>query len=209
MGFLFDEQRRLVRKDGSLVHRPKTRRGPRSTELSGRVSHLRVDFLLGGPGAMRDEYEKMLDRPTIFFRELQAWFAARGHSVTLSAIRRHKRRYDQLYVSERDATRLASAYCALTRRAGPGAMGEAALAKFEMGMMARALGTDGAPKQSNSQLLTELKVLHRMFDARRAVEEVRAKYTEKAKQVSEAVQTMNPGEVGKRTAAMVREIFGV
>ena len=67
MPFLRDSQGRLIRKDGSLVEGAQKGRkaGPRKTPIrkSGRISHLRVDALLGGEGAMRDEYERLLADP--------------------------------------------------------------------------------------------------------------------------------------------------
>ena len=146
MAFLRDEHGRLVCKDGTLVERPAGRRGPRRTEIAvkssgaadgagGRVSHLRVDQVLGGPGALRDEYERLLDDPNTRLKDLQAWLAERGHHVNHTAINRHRHRHLAEFRKVRQASRMAQAFCAVVRKEGPGAMTEAAQGRFEMLLM--------------------------------------------------------------------------
>src|SRR5687767_8156903 len=129
MPFLRDSQNRLIRKDGSLVERPIARRGPRAVELAtgGRVSHLRVDQVLGGAGELREGYERLLDTPATLLKDLQAYLREHaGQHVNLSAIARHRRRYHADFGSVREAAKMAAAFCAVTRREGPGAIAEAA-----------------------------------------------------------------------------------
>src|SRR5687767_10719217 len=99
MAFLFDGQRRMIRKDGSLVPRAVVRRGP----AKERLTHLGVDRILGGQTPLRAEYERLLDTPGTYLRELQAFLARRGHKVGLSAIKRHRQKFREEFRSVREA----------------------------------------------------------------------------------------------------------
>jgi hypothetical protein len=91
MGFLFDDQRRMIRKDGSLVENAQKgrSRGRRTTVAAEgavgpagrrRVSHLRVDAILGGPGPLREEYERLVEKPGVFLKDLQGVVRGAGAS---------------------------------------------------------------------------------------------------------------------------------
>ena len=58
---------------------------------------MRVDLILGPAGPLRDEYEKLLENPRTLLKNLAAWFAARGHKVCLTSIRRHRNRHLRTY----------------------------------------------------------------------------------------------------------------
>src|SRR5690348_2796981 len=131
MGFLRDEQGRLIRKDGSLVPRGTRHKGPRRTVIEGggaegaggtasRVSHMRVDVILGGSGPLRDEYERMLENPATLIKDLQAWFAARGHRLNKTAIGRHRKTYLAQWNDIRTAAKTSAAFADIVHRDGRG-----------------------------------------------------------------------------------------
>lgn len=210
MPFLRDTQNRLVRKDGSLVERPVTRRGPRAAELGGgRVSHLRVDQILGGPGEFREAYEKLLDTPATFLKDLQAFFHARGHRVTLSAINRHRRRYHATFSSVREAAKMAAAFCAVTRREGAGAIAEATQGRFEMLLMQDLFKMKDNPALAPDEWQSWSRAVSTAVANRRHVEEMREAFDRKAAAAGKVMDDLDPQEKNRQVVSRVREILGL
>jgi len=222
MGFLRDEQGRLIRKDGSLVEGAQSGRhkGPRKTVIDGggadgaggepgRVSHMRVDMILGPAGPLRDEYEKLLENPCTLLKDLAAWFATRGHRVCLTSIRRHRNRHLTAYQQLRLAARTSAAFSDIVHRdgRGGGAFVEAAQAEFEMKFMQgiKQLGDKVEPEQ----WLILCKALSGTVESRRAVNAMRVEFEERAKRATEEAQrAAKKGATGAEIAERVRQILG-
>jgi hypothetical protein len=210
MAFLRDEHGRLIRKDGSLVERAVVRRGPRAAELGGgRVSHLRVDAILGGSGELRDAYEKLLDDPSTLLKDLAAFLRERGHHVNLSAVRRHRRRYHAEFRSLREAAKMAQAFCAVTRREGAGAVVEAAQGRFEMLLMQDLFKMRDNPQLAPDEWQRWARAVTNAVATRRSVEEMRAEFERKAAEAAEAFDALDPTESTRRVVERVKEILGV
>jgi hypothetical protein len=213
MPFLRDEHGRLVRRDGTVVERAVVRRGPRAVELStgGRVSHLRVDQILGGSGEMRDAYEALLDTPSTYLKDLQAFFLARGHRVTLSAINRHRKRYHAEFSSVREAAKMAAAFCAATRRDGPGALAEAAQGRFEMLLMQDLFKLKENPALAPEEWQRWSRAVSGAVATRRKVEEMREEFERKAAEAAKVMEELNedPQERNRQVVYRVREILGM
>ena len=214
MPFLRDSQNRLVRKDGSLVERPVTRRGPRPVELStgGRVSHLRVDQVLGGPGDLREGYERLLDNPATLLKDLQAYLRDRaGQHVNLAAVNRHRRRYHEQFGSVREAAKMAAAFCAVTRREGPGAIAEAAQGRFEMLLMQDLFRMKENPALEPGEWHAWSRAVTGVLANRRSVEQMREEFQAKAAEAAKAVEEeqLDPREKNRRLVYRVREILGM
>lgn len=222
MGFLFDDQGRMIRKDGSLVPNVQKGRskGPRRTVIEGggaegepgRVSHMRVDMILGGSGPLRDEYERMLENPCTLLKDLAAWFATRGHRVCLTSIRRHRNRHLAAYQQLRLAARTSAAFSDIVHRdgRGGGAFIESAQAEFEMKFMQgiQQLGKD--PNIPAEQWLVLCKALSGTVESRRVVNAMRIEFEERAKKAAkECREAAERGASGKDVVARMQEIMGV
>jgi hypothetical protein len=218
MGFLFDEQGRMVRKDGSLIPRVPRHKGPRKTVIADsadgnptRVSHMRVDMILGGAGPLRDEYEKLLENPCTLLKDLAAWFATRGHRVCLTSIRRHRNRHLAAYQQLRLAARTSAAFSDIVHRdgRGGGAFVEAAQAEFEMKFMQGIKELGENPKIPAEQWLVLCKALSGTVESRRAVNAMRVEFEERAKRATEEAQrAAKKGATGAEIAERVRQILG-
>jgi hypothetical protein len=219
MAFLRDKQGRLIRKDGSLVEGAQAGRhkGPRRTVIAGdsdgqpsRVSHMRVDMILGGSGPLRDEYERLLENPCTLLKDLAAWFATRGHRVCLTSIRRHRNRHLRTHNELRAAARASAAFSDLVYRdgRGGGAFIESAQAEFEMKFMQdlKRLGENVPPEQ----WLVLCKALSGTVESRRVVNAMRVEFEERAKRATEEAQrAAKKGATGAEVARRMREIFGI
>ena len=214
MPFYRDEQNRLIRKDGSLVEGAQQGRakGPRRTELGGgRVSHLKVDKILGGAGPLRDEYEALLENPNTLLKDLQAWFAARGLYVNKTAINVHRHRFLAVYERVREASRLAAGLNEVVRRSGnPAVFSEAAQAHFEMKLMQKFAELKDEPDVSPDVWQSYVKTLGGMVQSRRHIEGLRDAYERKAAEAARAGEdAAKKGATGKDVVARMREILGV
>ena len=208
MPFRRDEQGRLLRKDGTLVPPVERLTGPRRTMKRGRVSHLRVDQLLGGEGELRDAYEKLLANPNTLLRELAAFLLERtGQRVNLAAVRRHRDRHTDELRSLREATRMASAFCELARRDGPGAIAEAAHGRFEMLLMQDLFKLKDNPQLAPGEWQRWSRAVSGAVANRRSVEELRGELAERAE--AEAEKDVDPGERNRLVVEQMREIMGV
>jgi hypothetical protein len=217
MGFLFDDQGRMIRKDGSLVPNVQKGRskGPRRVDIEkpgepGRVSHMRVDMILGGSGPLRDEYERMLENPCTLLKDLAAWFATRGHRVCLTSIRRHRNRHLAAYQQLRLAAKTSAAFSDIVHRdgRGGGAFIESAQAEFEMKLMQgiQKLGETVKPEQ----WLVLCKALSGTVESRRVVNAMRIEFEERAKKaVKECKEAAERGAGIKDVVARMQEIMGV
>ena len=219
MAFLHDDQGRLIRKDGSLVEGAQAGRhkGPRRTVIGGggaegqstRVSHMRVDMILGPAGPLRDEYERMLENPCTLLKDLAAFFASRGHKVCLTSVRRHRNRYLAAYQQLRLAAKTSAAFSDIVHRdgRGGGAFIESAQAEFEMKFMQgiKQLGDKVEPEQ----WLILCKALSGTVESRRAVNAMRVEFEERAKRATEEAQrAAKNGATGAEIAERVRQILG-
>ena len=113
MAFLRNEKKELIRKDGSVVPRAVRQKGPRKTVVDGagrrRVSHMKVDKILGGTGPLREEYERLLENPNTLLKDLAAWFKERGHHVNITAVRIHRKRHLEQFEDVRQVAKMAAA----------------------------------------------------------------------------------------------------
>jgi hypothetical protein len=212
MPILRNEFGQMIRKDGTVVERAGKGRSPgvgkRTTQLpDGRVSHLKIDKILGGEGPLRDEYERMLEDPNVFLRHLADWFKQRGHHVNLTAIRIHRRRHVEQFKHVRASAQSAAVMCDIFRRQGKsGSCLEAAQGHFEMKLMQTMARMAGDSKEVPPEQWQQwCKALVGAADARRRVEELRAEYERRAREAVDAVKQVDPGDVVDR----VREILGV
>jgi hypothetical protein len=172
---------------------------------------MRVDMILGGAGALRDEYEKLLENPRTLLKDLQAFFASRGHRVCLTSIRRHRNRHLADYRQLRLAARTSAAFSDIVHRdgRGGGAFVEAAQAEFEMKFMQgiKQLGDD--PRIPAEQWLVLCKTLSGTVESRRAVNAMRVEFEERArKAAAEAERAAKKGASGLEIAERVRQILG-
>jgi hypothetical protein len=221
MPFLRNEQGQIIRKDGSVVESAAKGRGkgPRKTVIEGggadggepgRVSHMRVDTILGPAGPLRDEYEKLLENPCTLLKDLAAWFAAKGHKICLTSIRRHRNHYLADYRQVRLAAKTSAAFSDIVHRdgRGGGAFIESAQAEFEMKFMQgiQKLGQAVEPEQ----WLILCKALSGTVESRRVVNAMRLEFEERAKRAAkECEEAARQGASGKDVVARMQEIMGV
>jgi hypothetical protein len=171
---------------------------------------MRVDMILGGPGPLRDEYEKMLENPCTLLKDLAAWFATRGHRVCLTSIRRHRNRHLATYQQLRLAARTSAAFSDIVHRdgRGGGAFIESAQAEFEMKFMEgiQKLGKE-VPAE---QWLILCRALSGTVESRRAVNAMRVEFEERAKRAAkECADAARNGASGMDVVARMQEIMGV
>ena len=179
---------------------------------NGKVSHLKVDKILGGAGPLREEYERLVEDPNTYLRHLAAWFKERGHTVNLTAIRIHRNRHIERFKRVRDAAQSAAAFCEITRKSGGGAGSfvEAAQGHFEMKLMEQMSELARAGKMEPAQWETYCKTLKGTVATRQEVEQMREEYRQRAAEAARAAeeaakQGCSPGDVVDR----VREILGL
>lgn len=206
MGFLFDDQRRMIRKDGSLVPRAVVRRGPGLP----RASHLKVDRILGGQGPLRSEYEKLMDTPGVYLKDLQKFLAEKGHHVCLSAIKIHRAKYRDEFKELRMAARMAEAFCRTAAEHGFGTLLEASQGRLEMKVMQEVFDLQKSDKLGPDVLQKWGKALGGMVSSRRGVADAQAEYDARARAAVKAVEdATKSGATGKDVVLRMREILGV
>ena len=216
MPFLRNEFGQVIRKDGSVVEGAGRGRGPgvgkRTTVLAdGKVSHLKVDKILGGAGPLREEYERLLEDPNTYLRHLAAWLKERGHTVNLAAIRIHRNRHIERFKHVRESAQSAAAFCEITRKQGAGgSFVEAAQGHFEMKLMEQMSDLARSGKLEPAQWEAYCKTLKGAVANRREVEQMRAEHDRRAAEAARAAEEAakqggSPGDVVDR----VREILGL
>lgn len=215
MPFLRDSQNRLLRKDGSVVENAQRGRakGPlrrKAAKPGGRASHLRVDAILGGAGPVREEYEKLAEDPNTYLKGLQAFLRERcGQHATISAVKRHRDRYRDEFRSLREASRMASAFCEITRQSGPGAIAEAAAGRFEMLLMQDLFKLKENPQLAPEEWQRWSRAVTGAVATRRSVEALRAEVERKAAEEREGEEEKGPPASNREVVERVREILGV
>jgi hypothetical protein len=218
MPFLRNEHGQIIRKDGSLMEPAPRRSGPRRTEVTGggdgkprRVSHLRVDKLIGGAGPVRDEYERLVEDPNTLLKDLAAWFKSRGHPINLAAIRRHRNRHLEQFRHVREAAREAAAFCETINKRGPGgSFVEAAQGHFEMKLMQHMSRLRRRALSEPRDWESYAKTLRGAAAGRRDVEQTREAYRRRVAEAARACeQAVKTGATGKEVVARMREILGV
>jgi hypothetical protein len=203
MPFLRDEQNRLIRKDGTLVPRAVGRRGP----SKDRMSHLKVDRILGGPGALRTEYERLMDTPGVFLKDLQKFLADRGHRVCLTAVKIHRSRHQAEFKSLREAARMAEAFCRVAaENGGQGAFVDATQGRFEMLLMQDLFKLKDNPQLDPGEWQAWAKALGGAVAARRGVQ---ALHEANERRTGTRDDAGKGGASGKDVVERMKEILGV
>lgn len=104
---------------------------------------------------------------------------------------------------------MAAAFCAITRRDGPGAVAEAVHGRFEMLLMRDLFEMEDAPALKPEEWQRLCRAVTGVVANRRHVEAMREELERKAAEAAEAMEGLDPQEKMRRIAERVREIFGM
>jgi hypothetical protein len=204
-----DAKGRFLRPDGTSAASPcpSGPSAPRRRRAPSAVKHFRVDECLTDP-AERAEYERLLHDPNSTAESLKQWLVARGHKVCKNAVQRHRRHFNADLKRLRECSKMADAFCTLSRKHGAGSIAEANQSKFEMELMMNLFKLQDASKAPPEYWQQMSRALAGMVATRRSVEEMRTDFDAKAKAAVKEAQKLDPSEHGKRIAERVAEILG-
>ena len=218
MGFLRDDQGRLIRKDGSLVEGAQCGRakgpGKKPVAVGADGEPIRVSAHAGGHDPRRGRpatrrVRAAAGKPVHAAEGPRGVVRhARGHKVCLTSIRRHRNRYLAAYQQLRLAAKTSAAFSDIVHRDGRGAaVHRVAQAEFEMKFMQdlKRLG-ENVPAE---QWLVLCKALSGTVESRRVVNAMRVEFEERARRATEEAQhAAKKGATGAEIAERVRQILG-